>query len=194
LPIKSLANTPEQSKLLGKLDEINTKRQTAVNVISDIEKKKPDQQIAEDKEMVAQLKDLNSQFDKLNSSLVVIDEKTGVNLLTLLLKAERIINILIDSSSADQLGVLYVKVVKAGGGNRISQNLFTGSKVAHNGGSIVSYALFSDDGKVVRSGLLFCLTDYYEPQEMGQLRDEKLINNFNFKPISKPRQALDAPR
>ena len=182
LPIKALANPFAESKLLPKLDLLYAKRQTATNFIAAVERKKPDQQTAEEKEKASQLKDLNTQFDKLNSALVVVDDKTGLSLLTLLLKGERIITLIPTDGSAKTVAVLFVKVARAGGANRVSRNLFTGSKVSHNGGSIVGYALFNSDGGIVQTGTLYCLTGFHEAEELEELNEKSFITNFQKPP------------
>lgn len=58
--------------------------------------------------------------------------------------------------------VLYLKVLKAGGSNRVKRNLFTGSRLSHSGGAIANYILFAPDGSVAASRTLSSYTGYRE--------------------------------
>jgi len=109
---------------------------------------------------IARLKSLNEQFDKLVSSLVQADSATGLNPLTSYIRAENLMESVPKGSYWLQL-----KVLKAGGNNRIKTNLiidiFTGgNRLSHSGGAIVAYNLFDSNGESVLSDTITEYTNY----------------------------------
>jgi hypothetical protein len=99
---------------------------------------------------------LNDQADKFVSSLALVDEKTGLSTLTLLLKAEQLQLGLADQDTA----IIYIKTDVAGGGNKTTRNLFSGAKLLHNGGSVITFILFDDDGAILFSKAYWCATEF----------------------------------
>ncbi len=98
-------------------------------------------------DMAAQLKAINEQFDRMIASFVQVETATGVNQLTMFIKAENL-NAALSAKPGGADGStgtarwLQVKVIKAGGNNRIKTNLiwdiFTGgNRLSHSGGAIV---------------------------------------------------------
>lgn len=109
---------------------------------------------------LAQLKSLNTQFDNLIKALVQPDAG-GVNPLTNFIRTES----LLLAVPAEGGYWLQLKVINAGGNNRIKTNLlvdlFTGgNRVSHSGGAIVQYNLFDSDGRSVVSDTIADYTNY----------------------------------
>ncbi len=101
---------------------------------------------------ITKLKALNNQFDKFVEALVKADNGPVSNALTSFIRAERLLTV----TSGDNDYWLQLKVVKAGGNNRIKTNLLLdifrgGNRISHSGGAIVQYILFDKDGKSVAS-------------------------------------------
>ena len=124
-------------------------------------------------DIAGQLKARNDQFDKFIAALVQAGSGGGANALTSLLKAENIQTAL----NADGSGKSYwlqLKVVKAGGANRIKTNLvwdiFTGgNRVSHSGGVIVEYILYETTGRAVASDTITEYTDYIKAGKVRKL-------------------------
>jgi hypothetical protein len=94
---------------------------------------------------------INSQFDGLIEALTKADPG-GSNTLTNYIRIERLLSVL----GAEDFW-LQLKVINAGGNNRIKTNLLVdifrgGNRVSHSGGVIVQYHLFASDGRSVASG------------------------------------------
>jgi len=123
--------------------------------------------------VVDQLKARNEQVDKFIAALVQAGAGGGANALTSLIKAENIMNAL-KSDGDGKSYWLQLKVVKAGGNNRIKTNLlwdvFTGgNRLSHSGGVIVEYILFDEGGKAVASDTITEYTDYIKAGKVRKL-------------------------
>jgi hypothetical protein len=123
-----------------------------------------------------QLKARNEQVDKLIAALVQPGTGGSVNALTSYIKAENLLDALTPSpaSPGSQSYWLQLKVVKAGGNNRIKTNLlwdiFTGgNRVSHSGGVIVQYLLFNNGGEVIASDTITEYTDYIKSKKVKNL-------------------------
>lgn len=99
----------------------------------------PDSQMKS--ETVAALKVLNAAVD----SWVAQSASPGENNLYARLRRGEILKGMLDNGAY----VLYLKTIAAGGANRTSKNLFTGSSLYHSGGAVVSYFLLNSTGAVV---------------------------------------------
>jgi hypothetical protein len=140
---------------------------------SEEEKKKANASAVAD--IAGQLKARNEQLDKFVAALVQAGAGGGANALTSLLRAE---NLQAALSESDKPSIksywLQLKVVKAGGNNRIKTNLlwdiFTGgNRVSHSGGVIVEYILFDSGGKAVASDTIAEYTDYIKAGKVKKL-------------------------
>jgi tetratricopeptide (TPR) repeat protein len=158
-----IAGAPEILKNIFVVSDLKAK---ADQFILEVQSKEDQKQDAATKSKVLQLKALNEQFEKLASYLTTTDEKTGINGLTVLLKAE----VLSTNINKEGSSILYLKILNAGGNNKITRNLFTGSKLYHSGGSIVSYILFDKSGMIKASGTLY--------NDLGYTKADKISNNF----------------
>jgi hypothetical protein len=119
------------------------------------------------------LKARNEQVDKFIAALVQAGSGGGVNALTSLIKAENIQSALEPGDSGKSYW-LQLKVVKAGGNNRIKTNLlwdiFTGgNRVSHSGGVIVEYILYETTGQAVASDTITEYTDYIKADKVKKL-------------------------
>ncbi|HLL73822.1 MAG TPA: hypothetical protein VK421_00880 [Pyrinomonadaceae bacterium] len=122
---------------------------------------------------LAQLKALNAQFDNLVKALVQVDAN-GVNPLTNFIRTESLLSAL----PAEGSYWLQLKVINAGGNNRIKTNLlvdiFTGgNRVSHSGGAIVQYNLFDGNGKSIVSDTIADYTNYIKADKVRRVTNSK---------------------
>jgi hypothetical protein len=116
---------------------------------------------------IPKLKLLNAQVDKLISDLTKTDEGTGVSVISNYVQAEN----LDDALKCKDSYWLQLKVIHAGGNNRVKRNLvtrlFTGDNVSHSGGSIVEFNLYTKDGASVSSGTHRVYSKYVDSSRIG---------------------------
>lgn len=135
---------------------------------------------------VAQLKAINAQFDNLVTSLIRT-QGTDANPLTSYIRTERLSSALAKSCASSSTTPcasasttdpgsywLLLKVINAGGNNRIKTNLlvdiFTGgNRISHSGGVIIQYQLFDRSGQSVESGTVSEYTDYIKANKVPAL-------------------------
>ncbi len=99
---------------------------------------------------IPKLKALNDQVDKINADLLRADDKGQTTPLNTLIKAER----LKKAGHSANSYVLYVKALNSTGTTKLTKNLFTGSKMYHSGGAVISFILFDHQGAIVKSNTL----------------------------------------
>ena len=140
---------------------------------------------------VAQLKAINEQFDNLVTSLIR-SQGTDANPLTNYIRTERLSSALattcasspttpcVSTSTTTDPGSywLVLKVINAGGNNRIKTNLlvdiFTGgNRISHSGGVIIQYQLFDRSGQSVESGIVSDYTNYIKASKVPSLTGSK---------------------
>lgn len=122
---------------------------------------------------LAQLKALGTVFDNLVKALVQVDA-SGTNPLTNYIRTEALLSALPPAGSY----WLQLKVVNAGGNNRIKTNLlvdiFTGgNRVSHSGGVIVQYNLFDSNGKSIVSDTIADYTNYIKADKVRKVTNSK---------------------
>ncbi len=99
------------------------------------------------------LKSTIKRFGDLVVQLTTFDSETSTTALTTLVRAERLRNIL---RSAEGGRVLYLKVIDAGGTNRIKRNrFFLTDRLSHSGAAIINYMVFDTDGTIMASKVLY---------------------------------------
>lgn len=127
---------------------------------------------------VAQLKARNEQFDKFVAAIVQAGAGGGPNALTSYIRAENLTQVLL--APADKKSYwLQLKVVKAGGNNRIKTNLiwdiFTGgNRVSHSGGVIVEYILYDTTGQALGSDTITEYVNYIKSDKVRNLPNQKV--------------------
>jgi hypothetical protein len=157
LPAQFLSDPTKDSDLAQKLSVLYRTRRRAGEIIAVYEAKTQEQQKADPlRDRILALKALGEQTDKLSSYLSSIDEKSGLNPLTLLLKAEYLNKKLTESTSR----VLLTKVHLGAGSNKTTRHLFRGSKLYHDGGAVITFLLFDSNGTIQFSQTYFCVTEY----------------------------------
>lgn len=114
------------------------------------------------------LKALNEQVNKLLANYENRQGENSINDLRGLLRAEQLLRML-DSDS--RTGILQLKVLKAGGSQRISRNLIFGSKIRHSGGAIVQYMLFDKTGTLRSSEVFYYHTGFQKMNSTRGLRN-----------------------
>lgn len=119
---------------------------------------------------VTQLKALNDQFTKFVEALVKASDATATNPLTGYIKAESLTRTMEGTDSY----WLQLKVVKAGGNNRIKTNLVVdvfrgGNRISHSGGAIVQYNLYDTTGKSLASDTLTSYSGYLKTNQVNKL-------------------------
>jgi hypothetical protein len=122
---------------------------------------------------VTQLKALDIQVDKFVAAIVETSAANGPNALTSYIKAENLQDVLQGSPDKKSFW-LQLKVVKAGGNNRIKTNLvwdiFTGgNRVSHSGGVIVEYILFEPTGRAVTADTITQYKNYIKADKVRKL-------------------------
>jgi hypothetical protein len=106
-----------------------------------------------------------------------------LNPLTSYIKAETMLSALKGAEGNDtDFYWLQLKVLKAGGNNRIKTNLlvdiFTGgNRVSHSGGTIVEYILFDRNGKSVVSDIITDYSGYVKANKVKQLKNPVLVKD-----------------
>jgi hypothetical protein len=118
---------------------------------------------------IAHLQALNGGVDKIIDNLMKVDETTGLNALTSLVRASNLNGLLEEGDGY----ILYLKIQKAGGNNKTTKNLFTGSKLYHSGGSIISYMLFDADGSIKLSKTIPYYLKYMKSGDLAKDTDGK---------------------
>ena len=132
---------------------------------------------------IARLRAKNEQFANFIEALVKADQVTGLNPLTSYIKAETMLSALKGAEGNDtDFYWLQLKVLKAGGNNRIKTNLlvdiFTGgNRVSHSGGTIVEYILFDRNGKSVVSDIITDYSGYVKANKVKQLKNPVLVKD-----------------
>jgi hypothetical protein len=125
---------------------------------------------------IARLKAKNEQFAKLVEALVKADNTSGLNSLTSYIKTEMMLTAFKGSQQKDtDFYWLQLKVLKAGGNNRIKTNLivdiFTGgNRLSHSGGVVVEYILFDRNGLAKASAIF---TEYSGYVKSGNIKKQK---------------------
>jgi hypothetical protein len=156
------SNTP---RILAAFKTLSSKRAQADQAIVSLDALSGE--AAKNREKPAQLKTLNEEYEKLTTYVSIIDNKTGLSPLTVLLKAE----VLSNNIEEDDCSILYMKVLASGANNKISRNLILGSKLSYKGASIINYILFDKTGAIKLSGTLY--------DDTGYTRANKKRNNFS---------------
>lgn len=126
---------------------------------------------------VTQLKGRNEQFDKFVAAIIQASAGGGPNALTSYIRAENLQQVLKEQPNETEKNRSYwlqLKVVKAGGNNRIKTNLiwdiFTGgNRVSHSGGLIIEYILFDTTGQAITSDTITEYTNYIKANKIRQL-------------------------
>jgi hypothetical protein len=114
---------------------------------------------AQAEDAIARLKAINAQFDSLIAALIE-GEAANANALTNYLRIEGLLEVI---GQTDYW--LELKVINAGGNNRIKTNLIVdifrgGNRVSHSGGVIAQYNLFKPSGQSIVSGVASVYTKY----------------------------------
>jgi hypothetical protein len=131
---------------------------------------------------IARLRAKNDQFARFVEALVKADAVTGLNSLTSYIKAENMLAALKGPKGQDRnFYWLHLKVVKAGGNNRIKTNpvidVFTGgNRLSHSGGAVVEYILFDPDGKSVAADTITQYSSYIKSNKVKKLKNPKLLS------------------
>lgn len=172
LPAHFLSDPIKDSELAQKLGALYSSRNKAGKVIAAFEAKSDDEKKKDsDKDDIPVLKILNAEADKLSSYLGTIDDKTGLNPLTMFLKAESLKKEL----AKDKRAVLLTKIHVGAGSNKTTQRLFKKSKLEHSGGAVITFLLFEPQGAIRFSKTYFCATQY---TEFEKIEDLKYLKNF----------------
>lgn len=126
---------------------------------------------------LAKLRAKNDQFAKFVEAVVKADAASGLNSLTTYVKAENMLTALKGADGKDtNFYWLQLKVLKAGGNNRIKTNLvvdiFTGgNRLSHSGGVVVEYILFDRNGRSVASDIFTEYSGYVKADKVKKLKN-----------------------
>lgn len=132
---------------------------------------------------IARLRAKNTQFDKFIEALVKADNLSGLNSLTSYIKAENMLAALKGADGGEtNFYWLQLKVLKAGGNNRIKTNLvvdiFTGgNRLSHSGGAVVEYILFDRNGKSIASDIFTEYSGYVKADKVRKLKNLEKVGD-----------------
>jgi len=128
---------------------------------------------------LTRLRALNDQVDKLKAELIKVDEGAGLNALTSYLQAENLLRAL-ECNLADGTDIpsgctnsyiVQLKVVRAGGNNKITRNLlkdvFMAPSLSHSGGAIVQYSLYDITGQSKSSNIYTIYSSYINAKKLA---------------------------
>jgi hypothetical protein len=151
LPLGLSSSSFTDSAVIKSLDDLYAARQSAQQAVATAVAELADPDPAALKAQADALKEplikAEALFQAFQDALLKIEEASGTSELARLLRAE----ILAAQLQEQDSYLLYLKIVKAGGSNRVTQNRFSGSKVTHSGGAIITYILFHPDGLIASS-------------------------------------------
>lgn len=126
---------------------------------------------------ISRLRGRNEQFVKFVEGLTKADNVSGLNSLTSYIKAENMLAALKGADGKDtNFYWLQLKVLKAGGNNRVKTNLvvdiFTGgNRLSHSGGAVVEYILFDRNGQSVASDIFTTYSGYVKADKVKKLKN-----------------------
>jgi hypothetical protein len=163
----------DSSELLTSLSEVYVGKSKAEMIISrcdSSDKAVKEQCLNSFGDVLPLLKALNAQVEKFLTGLIAVDDSTKTNVLTSLIRAEGLRRML----EAENSCVLQLKVLAAAGSNKTTNNLFTGSKLYHSGGVVISYILFDRNGAIRLSDTLYNYDGFVRVKTKGG----NLINNL----------------
>jgi hypothetical protein len=151
LPLGLSSSSFTDSAVIKSLDDLYVARQSAQQAVATAVAGLADPDPAALKTQADALKEplakAEALFQAFQDALLKVEEASGTSELARLLRAE----ILAAQLQEQDSYLLYLKIVKAGGSNRVTQNRLSGSKVTHSGGAIVTYILFHPDGLIASS-------------------------------------------
>jgi hypothetical protein len=173
-----------QRPLDGKLAQANQKLRRLTNeracLLSKLEPNFQNPDKLDD--TLARLRAKNDQFARFVEALVKADATTGLNSLTSYIRAENMLAALKGPQGQDRnFYWLQLKVLKAGGNNRIKTNpvidVFTGgNRLSHSGGAVVEYILFDPNGKSVAADTITEYSGYIKSDRVKKLKNPKLLS------------------
>jgi hypothetical protein len=156
LPLGLNSASFANSLVIKNLDGLQTARQNAHTAVDravaalETSSLDPEAKKAKAESLKEPLTNADTLFQTFRDGLLKVDEASGTSELARLLRAE-----ILEASLQEQDSyLLYMKIVKAGGSNQVTRNLFRGSKLSHSGGVIVTYLLFRSDGAIAASDTL----------------------------------------
>jgi len=114
------------------------------------------------------LKALNEQVARLLANYENRQGENAGNRLRELVRAEQLNRML---ESDPKTGILQLKVLDAGGSERITRNLILGSKIRHSGSAIVEYLLFDKTGVLRSSEVFYYHTGFQKMDNTRGLKD-----------------------
>ena len=170
-----------QKDLLNAANDLNTAKQDQKDLSEKLAKQvllldlgtitdptDPDEVQEHAENAASRLKALNKQFDDLIAALIAGDSGTS-NTLTNYIRIERLLSVLGENDLWLQL-----KVINAGGNNRIKTNLLVdifrgGNRLSHSGGVIAEYHLFNASGQSISSGVVSQYTKYVDAKKIPDL-------------------------
>lgn len=111
---------------------------------------------------------LNEQVARLLASYENSQGESTGKRLRELVRAEQLNRML---ESDPKTGILQLKVLEAGGSERITRNLIFGSKIRHSGSAIVEYLLFDKTGALRSSEMFYYHTGFQKMNNTRGLRN-----------------------
>jgi hypothetical protein len=161
-------NPEDERSVLTQLTALYAYRAVTKTILAEYEKTAP----AEREKhvyhgLIPALTALNEQVGRFLANYENKEGETANNRLRDLLRAEQLNQML---ESDPNTAILQLKVLDAGGSERITRNLIFGSKVRHSGSAIVEYMLFDKTG-ALRSSQLFYYHTGFRKMDKPRYRD-----------------------
>ena len=144
----------------GEIDNLISLRGRAQQRVDELERKGRSTSPIE-KENLGRLKNINKLFDDFITGLGSLSNSNAVNPLYAIARAARIEEIIKQNTEASDSSsgaitsrFIFLSIPHAGGSDRTTRNLFTGSRVRYSGGVLVEYMLFSSEGYIEYSDVI----------------------------------------
>ena len=155
----------EVLKDLEDLFELKTKADEILRGLEGIDENELTNQ---DKRTIQQITSLNESYSKFIGELFTTIPEKGISPLAVIVSMTKLETLL--DSGGEGAHLLYFEVT-AGGNNRVQNNWFTGSRLSHSGGTILSYMIFDADGFIKLSGTHYYHTGYQRLEGPTSLDD-----------------------
>lgn len=148
----------DENSVLTQLTKLYSYQAIAKAVIADYERTAPAEKVKHQfYRQIPALTALNEQVARLLANYEKPDGESAGKRLRDLVRAEQLYRML---ESDPRTGILQLKVLEAGGSERITRNLILGSKIRHSGSAIVEYLLFDKSGALRLSEVFYYHTGF----------------------------------
>jgi hypothetical protein len=158
----------DENSVLTQLTNLYAYSAVAKEIVADYNQTKPEERAKHPyHNKISALKTLNQQVDRMLANYQTDKGEDQRSHLRELVRAEQLSRML---GSDPKTGILQLKVLDAGGSERISRNLIFGSKVRHSGSVIAEYLLFDQAGALRSSDTFYYHTGFQKMEKARETR------------------------